>query len=68
VSTMVYVSLVPTAAQVGLAADRLQGEVGFQILGHGVIVFAVLRPVIAVNGVGLPVVALVLFNQHFMRR
>lgn len=49
----VFVALVLTAMQVGLATERLQGNAAFQRASYGFTVFAILGPMCALGLVGL---------------
>jgi hypothetical protein len=44
-TTTVFVALVLTAMQVGLATERLQGDATFQQASYGFTVFAILGPI-----------------------
>ena len=45
VTTTIFVALVLTAMQVGLATERLQGDATFQQASYGFTVFAILGPI-----------------------
>jgi hypothetical protein len=47
-ATTIYVALVLTAMQVGLATDRLKGNLAFQRASYGFTVFSILAPLIAI--------------------
>lgn len=52
-ATTVFVALVLTAMQVGLATDQLKGDSNFQRASYGFTVFAILGPMCAICLVGL---------------
>lgn len=47
-ATTIYIALVLTAMQVGLATDRLQDNLAFQRASYGFTVFSILAPLIAI--------------------
>ena len=61
-STTVYIVVVLTAMQVGLAADRLKGNRSFQSVSYGFTLFSILGPLVA--AVLITVAFLVLFVHN----
>ena len=64
-TAIVYVVLVLTAMQVGLATDRLQNDSGFQRASYGFTVFSIIAPLGAMGMVMLVLVGQVIFNLRY---
>lgn len=62
IGTFVYVTIVLTAMQVGLATDRLKGSKRFQNASYGFTVFAILAPIAALGVIALLLALLILIN------
>jgi hypothetical protein len=67
-SAVVYVTVVLTAMQVGLATERLGGNESFQRVSFGFTVFAILGPVGAVLVMGGVTILLVFVNYRYTLR
>ena len=65
VTAAVYIGLVLTAMQVGLATDRLASNTSFQRAAYGFTVFAIIAPVGIATVVLLLLIVLLLFNLRY---
>ncbi|KAL9086734.1 MAG: hypothetical protein Q9159_004029 [Coniocarpon cinnabarinum] len=68
VSLSVYVAIVLSAMQVGLATKRLENNQSFHNASYGFAVFAILSPVIAIVATLALVGVLILFNLRYTLR
>lgn len=65
VGTIVYITVVLTAMQVGLATKQLQEDSGFNQASYGFAVLAIVGPLGSLLAIGLVIVVLVLFNLSY---
>ncbi|MCJ1343048.1 hypothetical protein MMC31_001239 [Peltigera leucophlebia] len=62
IGAFVYVTIVLTAMQVGLATDRLKNNERFQDASYGFTVFAILSPILAFGILAILLIVLVFFH------
>lgn len=62
IAAFVYITIVLTAMQVGLATDRLRNDERFQNASYGFTVFAILAPIAALGVLAVLLIVLVFFN------
>jgi hypothetical protein len=67
VASVVYIALVLTAMQVGLATPNLNNNRTFQNASYGFTVFSILAPLVALGAVGATVLVLVIINFRYAR-
>ncbi len=72
VGTLVYITIVLTAMQVGLATNNLSGNLAFQRASYGFTVFSIMGPVIILcaywGGIALVILWNLLFMFRYIRR
>ncbi|RMZ85743.1 hypothetical protein DV737_g410, partial [Chaetothyriales sp. CBS 132003] len=66
-ATTIYIAVVLTAMQVGLATDQLQGSGAFMAASYGFTVFAIMGPLIAGFLILVALAVLVTINWKFQR-
>lgn len=67
-ASFLYITIVLTAMQVGLATDRLKGNTAFQNASYGFTVFSILSPVIGLTLVAAAMVVVVSLNYLFQHK
>lgn len=67
-TTTIYIALVLTAMQVGLATDQLKANAPYMTAAYGFSVFAILGPLISGGAIVLALVILVAMNWKFQKR
>ena len=72
VGTLVYITIVLTAMQVGLATNNLSGNLAFQRASYGFTIFSIMGPVIVLcaywGGIALVILWNLLFMFRYIRR
>lgn len=61
-TAIVYINVVLTALQVGLATEELRDNAAFSRVSYGFAIFAILAPLVVIGVVGGVLVGVVLFN------
>lgn len=67
-TTTIYIALVLTAMQLGLATDHLKENTPYMKAAYGFSVFAILGPLVSGGAILLALVVLVAINWRFQRR
>lgn len=67
-TAIVYITIVLTAMQVGLATDRLGHDVGFQSAAFGFTVFSIIAPLAIMVGAAVILLVLFCFNWRFAKK
>ncbi|KAL2066571.1 hypothetical protein VTL71DRAFT_2642 [Oculimacula yallundae] len=68
IAATVYISVVLSALQVGLATNRLQPNASFQAVSYGLTVFAILGPAIAIGIIVVVLLIGLVFNWKWTQR
>ena len=66
-NTTIYIALVLTAMQVGLATDQLKANALYMTAAYGFSVFAILGPLISGGAILIALVILVAINWKFQK-
>lgn len=62
---VIYITVVLTAIQVGLATEQLRDDARFNRASYGFTVFAIIAPLGVLSLIGLVLLVLMLFNSSY---